>query len=600
MKFMRILDEFSKICVNISDADFGLTITFFIKFSWEVKMLDQRALSLFDILGPIMIGPSSNHVAGAVRIGRIARMIFGQEPSAVSLRFYGSLAENYKGHRTDLAIIAGLLEMDVDDGRITKSLEIAHKKNIKITVHTQVYSKKDPNTMEMILKSNTHSLEIEGVSPGGGEIVIHRIGEFWVYLQGNRDIVLIMVNEEEKQSILQIIKNLFGDNLIKIDSSQSKSKTLFCFYLDHMPDDTDLRKLESIKEFEFKSFIRCLYPYKLKDNSPLFGTVKEMLKLVEKQRITLPKAILKYESKRSGLSEKEIRNRFKKIWMAMKRTNNEGLNGVKRPLDSIVGNDSRKIYKAYKEGKTITGKLIPLAISRAIASMEVSTSMGRIVAAPTGGSSGVIPGVIITMAEKLKSDEKEVIDALLVAAMIGVLVANVASLSGSTGGCQSEIGVASGMAAGALVQLAGGNPQQVVNASALALKNLFGLTCDTVANAIEVPCIKKNVIGVVNALAVAEMALAGIESVIPLDEVIVALKNVQELMPLALRNTQKGGLGITKTAKRLKREWRQKLELLVCFSETAHLIFAGGQLGGWWALHGAAITEVVHQMYPRL
>lgn len=311
----------------------------------------------------------------------------------------------------------------------------------------------------MILKSNTHSLEVEGISPGGGEIVIHRIGEFCVYLQGNRDVVLIIVSEEEKQSILQIIKNLFGDNLIKIDSSQSKSKTLFCFYLDHIVDDADLRKLENIKEFELKSFIRCLYPYKLKDNSPLFRTVKEMLELAEKQGITLPKAILKYESKRSGLREKEIRKMFKKIWMAMKRTNNEGLNGVKRSVDSIVCNDSRKIYKAYKKGKTITGKLIPLAISRAMA------SMGRIVAAPTGGSSGVIPGVIITMAERLKSDKEEVIDALLVAAMIGVLIANVASLSGSAGGCQSEIGVASGMAASGLVQLAGGTPQQVVNAS---------------------------------------------------------------------------------------------------------------------------------------
>lgn len=524
-------------------------------------MLEQRVLSLFDILGPIMVGPSSNHVAGAVRIGKMARMIFCEEPTEVGLRFYGPLAMTYKGQKTDLAILAGLLEMDVDDERTIKSLEVASKKNIKFSVHTQAYSKKDPNTMEMILKSNTNSLEIEGISPGGGEIVINRIGKFCLNLQGNRDAILIIVREEGKEPVQMKIKNLLGKNLSNIETFQAKSRTLLCFYLDHIVNDTDLMKLEGIKEIEFIRLVRCLYSYKLKDNSPLFMTAKEMLELVKKQRITLPRVIIEYESKRSGLSEKEIRNRFEEIWIVMKKSADQGLSGIKRPMDSIVGNDSNKIYKTYMEGKTITGELIPLVIARAMACREVSTAMvGRIVAAPSAGSCGVIPGVIITMAEKLKSSEEEIIDALLVAAMIGVLVANFASLSGSAGGCQSEIGVSSGMAAGALVQLAGGNSQQVVNATALALKNILGLTCDTVANAIEVPCIKKSVIGAVNALATSEMALAGIESVIPLDEVILALKNVQELMPFELRNTQLGGLGITETAKRLKREWMKKLE----------------------------------------
>jgi len=523
-------------------------------------MLGRRVLSLFDILGPIMIGPSSNHVAGAVRIGKMARMIFGEEPSEVGLRFYGPLALTYKGQKTDLAILAGLLEMDVDDERIIKSLEIASKKNIEFSVHTQADSKKDPNTMEMILKSNTNSLEIEGISPGGGEIVINRIGKFCLNLQGNRDALLIIVREEEKEPVLKKIKNLLGKNLTNIETFQAKSRTLFCFYLDHIVDDRDLIKLEGIKEIELRRLVRCLYSYQLKDNSPLFMTAKEMLELVKKQKITLPEIIIQYESKRSGLSEKEIRNGFEEIWAVMKKSTNQGLDGVKRPKDSIVGNDSKKIYKAYMEGKTITGELIPLVIARAMACREVSTAMGRVVAAPSAGSCGVIPGVMITMAEKLKSGEEDIIDALLVAAMIGVLVANYASLSGSAGGCQSEIGVSSGMAAGALVQLAGGDPQQVTNATALALKNILGLTCDTVANAIEVPCIKKSVIGAVNALATSEMALAGIESVIPLDEVILALKNVQELMPFELRNTQLGGLGITETAKRLKKEWMEKLK----------------------------------------
>ncbi len=526
-------------------------------------MSEKRVLSLFDILGPIMIGPSSNHVAGAVRIGRMARMIFGQEPSEVILKFYGPLAETYKGQKTDVAIVAGLLEMDVDNEGISKSLEIAKKKNIEIAVKTIRSFKKDPNTMEMLLKNKSHSMEIEGISPGGGEILVHRIGEFYVNLQANNDMVMIITEEEKKHYIVQMIKKLFKKNMIGMDIVQSKLKILLCVYLDQMPDDTDLKMLNNIKDIKLISLIKCLYPYKLKDHSPLFSTAKEMLAFVEEQNIRLPEAIIRYESKRSSLSEKEIRNMFKKMWITMKSASKKGLNGVNRPFDSIVGNDSRKIYKAYKEGKTITGKLIPLAVSRALATMEVNSTMGRIVAAPTGGSSGVIPGVMITMVERLNSGEQEVIDALSVAAVIGVLIANIASLSGSAGGCQSEVGVASSMAAGALVQLAGGNPQQVINASALALKNILGLTCDTVANSIEVPCIKRNVIGVVNALAVAEMALADIESVIPFDEVIMALKNVQDLMPFALKNTQKGGLSITKTARKLKREWRKKIKSMM-------------------------------------
>ena len=220
----------------------------------------------------------------------------------------------------------------------------------------------------------------------------------------------------------------------------------------------------------------------------------------------------------------------------------------------MSGRDAKTLYKAVKEEKLISGRPLSLAVARAIACGEV------IVAAPTAGAVGVLPAVVLTTAEELDSKKQDIIDALLVAAGIGVVIAYKAPISGAMGGCQSEVGVASAMAAAAIVQLAGGNSEQVTQAMALALKNLFGLACDTVAGPVEVPCIKRNVIGVANSFAVADMALVGIKSIIPPDEVIDALRNIQTLMPMELRDTTLGGLGSTKTARRLKEEWLKKIK----------------------------------------
>ena len=190
--------------------------------------------------------------------------------------------------------------------------------------------------------------------------------------------------------------------------------------------------------------------------------------------------------------------------------------------------------------------------------MESNGSMRQVVACPTAGSCGIMPGCLMTAAEKLGSSDDQIIDALLSGAMTGVLVAKRAPVSGALGGCQSEIGVSSAMAA-ALAQLAGGSAKQVQEAYALALKNVLGLVCDPVAGPVEVPCIKRNAIGVANAFAAADMALAGIESIIPPDEVLDALINTQQYLPRELRGMMSGGLCATKKAHELKDWWYKKL-----------------------------------------
>jgi len=522
--------------------------------------LNQRALSIFDLLGPIMIGPSSNHTAGAVRIGKIARMILGEEPTKIILYFYGSLAETYKGHMTDAAVVAGLLGMEVDDQRIKESLEMAHHREIDLKIHTQTLSDKNSNTIEMELKSASSSVKIIAISIGGGEIVLSNIDEFQVNFSGNRDMLIVMLKEEHPE-IISEMKDILGENLFSTESIKGDSRYLICFYLDRVIDKSTLELIMNIKEVNFTRLIKSLYSYKLKDDSPLFRTIEGMLSIAKVNNKFLPQVIIDYESKRSGLTEREIRDGMKHIWSAMKEEIDQGLMKDNQLIGGLMsGRDAKMLYQAVKEEKLISGRPLSLAVARAIACGEVNASMGKVVAAPTAGAVGVIPAVLLTTAEELGSQEQEIIDALLVAAGIGVVIAYTVPISGAMGGCQSEVGVASAMAAAAIVQLAGGNSEQVVQAMALALKNLFGLVCDVVAGPVEVPCIKRNVIGVANAFAVADMALVGIKSIIPPDEVIVALRNIQTLMPMELRDTMLGGLGITKTAKRLKKEWLEKIK----------------------------------------
>jgi L-serine dehydratase len=524
-------------------------------------MINQkRILSIFDILGPIMIGPSSNHTAGAVRIGKIAGMILGEEPTCIKLYFYGSLAETYKGHMTDAAVVAGLLGMEVDDQRIKESLKIASNRKIGVKIYTQTISDKNPNTIEMELKSNSFLVKISTISIGGGEITLSNIDEFKVNFSGNKDMIILILKEKQSE-IISKVKSILGENLISIESIKGDSRYLICFYLDSVIDKSRLELIMSIKGVNFIRLIKSLYSYKLKDDSPLFRTIKEMLSIAKVNNKFLPQVIIEYESKRSGLKEKEIRDSIKQIWHVMEEEINQGLTKDNRLIGGLMsGKDAKMLYKALNENKLVFGRPLSLAVARAIACGEVNASMGKVVAAPTAGACGVIPAVILTTAEKLGSKEKDIIDALLVAAGIGVVIAYTVPLSGAMGGCQSEVGVASAMAAAAIVQMAGGNSEQVAHAMALALKNIFGLVCDTVAGPAEVPCIKRNVIGVANAFAVADMALAGIQSIIPPDEVIVALRNIQTLMPMELRDTTLGGLGMTETAKRLKKEWLEKIK----------------------------------------
>ena len=256
-------------------------------------------------------------------------------------------------------------------------------------------------------------------------------------------------------------------------------------------------------------------------------------------------AVAQREMVETGRPVDEIRAEMREAVGVMRDAVDEGLTGNARSRSGLVGGDAARVAAAQMP---LTG-VVPTAIAYALAVAEVNASMGRIVAAPTGGASGVLPGVVLAVAETCEATEDDVVDAMLTASGIGGVIASRATLSGAAGGCQAEIGSAAAMAAGAAAQLCGGSPVEIGHAASLALQGLLGLVCDPIGGLVEVPCVARNGTAAAQALAAAHMALAGVAFPVPFDEVADALASVGRSLPPTLRETALGGLAATSTGR---------------------------------------------------
>ena len=277
--------------------------------------------------------------------------------------------------------------------------------------------------------------------------------------------------------------------------------------------------------------------------------LEDWLKVATEKKMVLHDYLLEVNAEELECSKQEILEKMTQILVVMKEAIDFGLLG-KPSHSGLTGGDAKKLRESRKEEKycNLLGKTANDAIMYAIAVGECNAAMGRIVAAPTAGASGVLPGVLFALKENLELTDDELAKALVVAGNIGMVIANRASLSGAMGGCQAECGSAAAMAAGATVDILGGTPRQVGHAVAIVFKNMLGLVCDPVAGLVEVPCIKRNGGAAIQALLAAELALAGIESFIPADETIDAMKSVGDKLPCALKETAGGGIAQTPTA----------------------------------------------------
>lgn len=281
-----------------------------------------------------------------------------------------------------------------------------------------------------------------------------------------------------------------------------------------------------------------------------YNSVDELIRASLQSGQPLSAMVLEQQAAQLEQTPEQVYAQMEKTFAVMASCIEPGCDENLRSTSGLTGGSAFKMRQAVQNGANLTGGVLGGALYRALAVSELNAAMGRIVAAPTAGSCGILPAAVLTMQERGCTDH-ECVMALFTASAIGMVIANNASLSGAQGGCQAECGSAAAMAAAAVVELAGGTPDMIGAAVAIALKNILGLVCDPVAGLVEIPCIKRNASGVAGAFVAAELALAGIGSAIPADETIWAMKKVGDAMSTALKETAEGGLAATPTGKRL-------------------------------------------------
>ncbi len=284
-----------------------------------------------------------------------------------------------------------------------------------------------------------------------------------------------------------------------------------------------------------------------------YDSIAAICEAAEQQQVTISALVLSDQAEQTEMPEEALYERMKNSLYVMQEAVREGKNPDLRSTSGLTGGDAARM-EAYAAGGGITGTFLNHAMARAVAVSEYNAAMGRIVASPTAGSCGILPGTVVTMLEEGRCDEHAAVMALFTAGAIGMVIAQKASIAGAQGGCQAECGSASAMAAAALVELAGGTPAQAAHACAMAIKNQLGLVCDPLAGLVEIPCIKRNVSGAAIAFTSAEMALAGVKSRIPVDECVLAMRQVGDMLPCSLKETSQAGLAATPTGLRLKRQ----------------------------------------------
>jgi L-serine dehydratase len=509
-----------------------------------------------DVIGPVMRGPSSSHTAASHRIGALIRQICSPENARVIVEFdrHGSLATTYEGQGSAMGLISGLLGLSILDRNMIRYKDLANERCMDFRFEITDFENTHPNTYKIRVENDKkHIFSFIAISTGGGMIEFKSINGYDVSIKGDFYETLICFNNQSADQI-----KIFFDNLKKhtyhseiVLSLKGKNG----FLINIKSRDPYLEKAKGIIDnFTDISWIRQTNPVMPViggGNKELpFHTAAEMTKMADLYNMDLADLAIKYECARSGMEPAKVVSMMQEIALHVKNSVKEGLSGTAYK-DRILGHQSHLILDAERENRIFRTPMNRI-IAYITALMEVKSSMGIIVAAPTAGSSGVLGGTIMGVAEGSSNDDEQITRAFLAAGMIGIFIADKYTFAAEAGGCQVECGAASGMTAAGLVQLMGGSAREAVNAASIALQNMLGLICDPVADRVEVPCLGKNILGANNALSSANMSIAGFDPVIPLDEVIDAMKSVGESMPSSLCCTGLGGLSVTPTAIKIR------------------------------------------------
>ena len=496
-----------------------------------------------DVLGPVMTGPSSSHTAGPWRIGyTVGHLINNIESFTVKFPKNSSYAGVYKGQKSDVAMVAGILGISIDSELFKEAFSIAKERNISITFEIIDTLEDHPNTAILVLKNKEKIITVKTLSTGGGTIHITEIQEEEVDLKGNTHNLIVYI-QDEKNKVCKLVEDYLEKNSIEYQLIRNNDKFILLKLRNKLADDL-LNSLNALLKNESAEgyFIPAVLP--ITDFTPVemeFTTAKETLEYCRKHNISFEEAAILYEIARSGKSREEIYEYADYLLTIME-------NSIKLALSSdlktsgFLKPSARKMYELLQSGKMIDTGVIQKASIYATGIMEVNSAMGVVVASPTAGSCGILGAVLVSLYETGEYTRKQILEAMMCAGLVGIFICEQATFAAEVGGCQAEMGSSSSMAAAAIAFLIGCDIEQIMNSSSTALQNMLGLVCDPVGGCVDIPCVNRNSSGVANAIVSANMVYGGFDPVIPLDDTIQAMFNVGNMLPRELRCTGLGGL----------------------------------------------------------
>ena len=509
-------------------------------------------VSIFnDVIGPVMRGPSSSHCAAALRIGRIARDLMNEEFDHVLVEFdtNGSLPTTHTGQGSDMGLFGGLLGWEADDERLPDSGRHLSEAGIQIDFVYGQYGDSHPNTYRLKLSNQgTNHRTLIAISTGGGMIEVLSLDGLSVSLDGGFDETLIESRHGDQSNHSdwsRMIRDAFPDALVRADETEPARILLGSR---HALSDEQIGKCLPLDAARVTR-IRPVLPIRSQSDSKLpYVSCQEM----EDSDASSPlwQMATRFESARGQIEESEVIDRMIRIVQILRESLKSGLAGTEYE-DRVLGFQSGQYATMMNQGKLHDAGIINRIVLYTTALMEVKSSMGVIVAAPTAGACAALPATCLAFGDELGLTDRQIAEGMLAAGMIGVFIAHAWSFAAEVGGCQAEGGSAAAMSAAAAVTFAGGTQKQATSAASMALQSMLGLICDPVANRVESPCLGKNVMAASNAVCCANMALSGFDVVIPLDETIDAAKRVSAMMPREHRCTGLGGLSTTPTSLKL-------------------------------------------------
>ncbi len=515
----------------------------------------MRANSIFNhVLGPVMRGPSSSHTAASYRIARTASELFGEDIKRASFKFdsSGSYGQVYNRQGSDLAIACGLLGLRLEDERFFNALELAAERGLEIGFSVgKVDGDDHPNAVEIELESKSgNANKFLARSVGGGMFEITRIGALSVRITGEgHDLLVVM-----EQSSLPEVDALLGEEGWETSDLRKSPVEKMVTLLAGNRREVGGGFVERLKAVPGVHKAACASPVFFPvRNEPLFSSAVEMTALADKRECSLGELAIDYESALLGLSPEEVKAEVGRRLDIMRAAVDKGLSDGDLPMQ-LLQPTAHRIFEAEKNGKVAQGGILTRAAARAMAAMHVNSAMGVVCAAPTGGSAGVIPGVIVTLMEESGLGRGEAIRALFAAGAVGLIILNRGTFAAEEAGCQVEIGAAGAMAAAAVVDAAGGSAAQAVEAAAISLQNTLGMPCDLVQGAVEIPCHTRNAVAASSAFICADLIMGGYRNPVPLDETIDASIAAGRSLPSELRCTARGGLATAPSARSLQRK----------------------------------------------